>query len=479
MVKNISFIIIASFLFTQISFAQSVWDSTGTNIYFTGGNVGIGKSSPLTNLHISSGTSTSITWPLWVENPYNTETIFGYGVGLKLKLSHNGELNKWAGIAVVQESSWANSTGLALYANETERLRIDAAGQMGIRTTDPTTSLEVFTDTQNAAKGIDISQGNDSGNRNSGRLFFSNKGELSNSFSMVKTGDTFSIRSGATPNSSSGTARLTVKNDGNIGIGEGNPSRLLHVNGSTIDVISAFESTDSGTQIALTDNSGSLRLGTLSNGAFALSVGGDASSTTGANVVEAIRVNSVGEVGIGTTSPGAKLHLNGTGGFDSGYIISNSHDQVNGYFNYDTNNSPYLITYAGTGAAEVELQSDGDVILAQAGNVGIGTAAPGNKLEVNGTIRSKEVIVEATGWPDYVFGPEYELLTLEEIEAHIKSKGHLPEVPSAKEVEEEGQHLGEMQQLLLKKIEELTLHVIELKKQNDAQQKEIEALKEN
>lgn len=114
----------------------------------------------------------------------------------------------------------------------------------------------------------------------------------------------------------------------------------------------------------------------------------------------------------------------------------------------------------------IDLKDDTKVegMLSITGSVGIGTTTPGNKLEVNGKIRSKEVIVEATGWPDYVFEAGYELPTLAEIEAFLKANKHLPGVPSAKKVEENGLSLGEMNALLLKKIEELTLHIIEQEK---------------
>ena len=108
------------------------------------------------------------------------------------------------------------------------------------------------------------------------------------------------------------------------------------------------------------------------------------------------------------------------------------------------------------------------------GNLGIGTTTPTEKLAVNGTIRSKEVIVEATGWPDYVFADDYELPTLAEIEAFIKANKHLPDVPSAEQVEEQGQHIGEIQKQLLKKMEEMTLYMIELKKENELLKKEKE-----
>ena len=72
-----------------------------------------------------------------------------------------------------------------------------------------------------------------------------------------------------------------------------------------------------------------------------------------------------------------------------------------------------------------------------------------------------------SGWPDYVFGEEYKLMSLGETEQYIKENGHLPGVPSAQEVEDEGLSLGEMNARLMQKVEELTLHVIELQKQID------------
>ncbi len=105
------------------------------------------------------------------------------------------------------------------------------------------------------------------------------------------------------------------------------------------------------------------------------------------------------------------------------------------------------------------------------GNVGIGTPFARNKLEVNGTIRSKEVKVEASPWPDFVFEKVYQLPTLEEVGTHIKEKGHLKDIPSALEVAKNGINLGEMDAKLLQKIEELTLYTIQ-------QHKEITRLKQ-
>ena len=88
----------------------------------------------------------------------------------------------------------------------------------------------------------------------------------------------------------------------------------------------------------------------------------------------------------------------------------------------------------------------------------------GYNLAVKGSIRANEVVVE-TGWADYVFDDKYKLLSLDEVEAHIKANKHLPGVPSAKEIETNGLKVGEVQAKMMEKIEELTLYVIELKKE--------------
>ena len=99
--------------------------------------------------------------------------------------------------------------------------------------------------------------------------------------------------------------------------------------------------------------------------------------------------------------------------------------------------------------------------------LGVGINQPVLRLCAEGLLMAKEVKVTLTGWPDYVFGADYRLRSLSETEAYIREQGHLPDVPSATEVEEEGLSLGEMNKVLLQKVEELTLHVIELQKQID------------
>jgi hypothetical protein len=88
------------------------------------------------------------------------------------------------------------------------------------------------------------------------------------------------------------------------------------------------------------------------------------------------------------------------------------------------------------------------------------------KFAVNGKILMQEARVKVSNWSDYVFEQDYQLLSLEEVEQHIQKNRHLPGVPSEKEVVENGIELGAMQAKLMEKVEELTLYMIQLKKDN-------------
>jgi len=121
---------------------------------------------------------------------------------------------------------------------------------------------------------------------------------------------------------------------------------------------------------------------------------------------------------------------------------------------------------------------NGSDINFNSGNVGIGITDPGTyKLSVNGDIRAKEVRVEVTNWPDYVFDEDYYLLSLNEIQNYINKEGHLPNIPSAEEIESSGLELGEINRLLLIKIEELTLHIIKQEENHQHILNEIKILK--
>ncbi len=130
---------------------------------------------------------------------------------------------------------------------------------------------------------------------------------------------------------------------------------------------------------------------------------------------------------------------------------------------YDGTNNYPLLTIFGMQAGSA------------AGNVGIGTTNPTQKLSVNGTVLAKEVIVQS-GWSDYVFAKGYKLAPLSEVERTIKTEHHLPGIPSAKEVAAHGVDLGDMQAKLLAEVEELTLHAITQEKEIEKLQSEVRRL---
>jgi len=213
--------------------------------------------------------------------------------------------------------------------------------------------------------------------------------------------------------------------------------------------------------------------------------------TTGTNIYN----QNLGNVGINTSAPSARFSVNGTSLFggaasnldpvytpnefsylaysrqmligwnrsasdgETDFISNRGPGGMGGFSFYDYSND-YTLTHL--------LSIKGN------GNVGIGTTTPTEKLSVNGNIRAKEVKVETINWPDYVFQPNYELLKLSDVKAYIDKHHHLPDLPSAAQVEKEGINLGEINAKLLKKIEELTLHLIEKDIELSAQKQSID-----
>ncbi|MDA3616537.1 hypothetical protein [Polluticaenibacter yanchengensis] len=150
---------------------------------------------------------------------------------------------------------------------------------------------------------------------------------------------------------------------------------------------------------------------------------------------------------------------------------------------YDADNNPlhdYPIDFmTGIGASKphMRLHSFGLLNLGEVETQKARAASnEGYKLLVNGAIGAKRVkVTQTTFWPDYVFESNYKLASLSEVEAFIKANKHLPDVPPAAEVEKEGLDVGDTQALLLRKIEELTLYMIELNKKVEAQSQTIQA----
>jgi hypothetical protein len=174
-----------------------------------------------------------------------------------------------------------------------------------------------------------------------------------------------------------------------------------------------------------------------------------------------------GNVGIGTTTPSRKLDiLSGTGVTPFAAVGPNGYmliDNTGAGYNYFQAN--YLHQFQGTSNNPI-------MTLLADGKVGIGTTTPQEALSVNGNIRSKQIKVELANWPDYVFKPTYTLPSLLEVKNYIDKYQHLPDMPSEAEVAKNGINLGEIVELQTKKIEELTLYLIEKDKQVTEQQKQ-------
>ena len=209
----------------------------------------------------------------------------------------------------------------------------------------------------------------------------------------------------------------------------------------------------------------------------------------GASGAPILTMLNAGNVGIGTPAPEHKLTVvmdggtNGTGvaikavnsggpGSQPGLAFLNSSGNKRMYNYLDASSDTYNIGNA---------QSLALMTINQNGNVGIGTNSPDAKLAVNGTIHSREVKVNLQGWPDYVFKPDYVLPSLTEIKTYVTENHNLPEIPTEQEVAKDGIKLGELNKLLVKKIEELTLYLIQQKedadKQNKILQQQIDELK--
>ncbi|WP_257667134.1 hypothetical protein [Parapedobacter tibetensis] len=203
---------------------------------------------------------------------------------------------------------------------------------------------------------------------------------------------------------------------------------------------------------------------------------------------------TTGNAGVGTTSPETKLDvrgglsvaganpINGLNNFRNsiqikspshGAIVYNPNEETELMFGFHSNGNFYWAT----GSAYVmQLSKTGDAKITNSLAVG-GTLKPGAMLSVKGKIAAQEVEVTTSNWPDYVFDENYVVQPLSEIEAFIQKNKHLPGIPSKQEVEENGLNLGEMNRLLLEKVEILTLHLIKHGKEKADLQQQLDALK--
>ena len=256
-----------------------------------------------------------------------------------------------------------------------------------------------------------------------------------------------------------GIERMRITNTGLVGIGTSSPSQKLDVRGNSY-FESAMSASSSYSAPVYTKNTTALgsTLNAYSGNLIAWT--GVGNNTVGVHSYLIRTVNGV------TNWWNSKIRL-------SASVDGGSYAQDHYYNNVawiDFNMSRQLQIGAGVNNAMVTVNYN---------TVGIATTNPDSayKLNVNGNIKAKELYLTTSGWSDFVFEPGYSLRTLHQVQNFITKNGHLPDMPSEKEVIENGVGVIDMQAKLLQKIEELTLYLIEQGKHKEEQQKQIDALR--
>ncbi len=159
---------------------------------------------------------------------------------------------------------------------------------------------------------------------------------------------------------------------------------------------------------------------------------------------------AIGKADLGLDTDGIRIH----------YAPDASHafiDYKDNLFFRTGNSWTTPLILQGNGAVAIGISST------NYGNDGSQYVVPsGYKLAVGGKIIAEELVIKLqSSWPDYVFSNDYNIMQLSDVELYIKENGHLPSVPNAEQIKENGVEIGEMNSLLLKKIEELTLYIID------------------
>ena len=353
-------------------------------------------------------------------------------------------------VAVCSYGQWQNTTG-GIYYN---------GGKVGIGTPDPQDALHVNGDY--TGKGH--------------LMLYAYEGDGSSGTAYVQARD----RSGTssidmqfrTQNNGNLVNAIRINANGNVGIGTTAPSTKLEVNGP-IKLTNQQPIYFAG---GPSDPNYLIRSGAWDDG---MKYKHWTSHQFYTNGTEKMRILKNGYVGLGTSDPNARLEIgvvHSANQSDEMRIGSYWQGNFHGIgFNYQLNGSgtvsKHIVEHHGTNSYTA--------MTFRLGNVGIGTAFPDAKLTVKGDIHAEEVKVDLNvPGPDYVFDEDYNLRSLEDLQNYIRENKHLPEVPSAKEMEANGIDLGVMNLLLLKKVEELTLHLIQQSEINKAQAEEITVLKQ-
>jgi hypothetical protein len=326
-----------------------------------------------------------------------------------------------------------------------------------------------------------------------------------------------SVVLGFTVSSTGLMAQNTFPGSGNVGIGTTSPNAPLEVrrNGYPFIRISGYGGQNAVAGLELCPNDPqnlylpSTRIIATDDGNYGavMQIQSKVPGAIGNNLLSRLTITNQGNVGIGTDEPHTKLLVNGdmsVGGYNDNM------GQLNKlYFNIGrdfagSNSDPMWIGQFNAAGDASELRVNlGDGVdfndrlvigstyhidgkwypgmtVTNSGVVGIGTQKineAGYRLFVESGIRTRKVKVDQDTWADYVFHANYRLRPLSEVEAYIQQNHHLPEVPSEEEVKKDGIDLGNNQATLLKKVEELTLYLIDQNKKLQDVEKEMKEMK--